>query len=391
LPVSPGDPGRTSAPFNRAIQGPRGRGVPGLCAQGPPARRRQRQRGGARERFHPQHRALQRQGRNPARELHPHRQRRGGLRRRAERRALVHLPARRREAAGVLLLAGEAERAGAAAVRAQREPAGQAERLLRAAAADRGAGSLAGVRLSLPGGERARREEPRRLPQGERRMARVPRSRMRPPPRDRSGRCFGRSRARRLHDRAHPPPRARHEMTLEIYLAYVLACVLIAIVPGPTVTVIVANSLAHGTRAGLLNVAGTQLGLGLMMVILIVGLSSVIAAMSWLFDWLRIAGAIYLAYLGWKLIRAPEAIADRSKAATPRGGFLLQGFLVMMSNPKALFWFGAFIPQFVDPKGNYVAQIAFLGATAMVVALFSDGGYAVLTGHAGAWVSRKRL
>jgi homoserine/homoserine lactone efflux protein len=157
------------------------------------------------------------------------------------------------------------------------------------------------------------------------------------------------------------------------------------------VTVIVANSLAHGTRAGLLNVAGTQLGLGLMMVILIVGLSSVIAAMSWLFDWLRIAGAIYLAYLGWKLIRAPEAIADRSKAATPRGGFLLQGFLVMMSNPKALFWFGAFIPQFVDPKGNYVAQIAFLGATAMVVALFSDGGYAVLTGHAGAWVSRKRL
>src|SRR5438093_10910942 len=62
-----------------------------------------------------------------------------------------------------------------------------------------------------------------------------------------------------------------HEMTIEIYLAYVLACVLIAIVPGPTVTVIVANSLAHGTRAGLLNVAGTQLGLGLMMAILIVG------------------------------------------------------------------------------------------------------------------------
>jgi threonine/homoserine/homoserine lactone efflux protein len=52
----------------------------------------------------------------------------------------------------------------------------------------------------------------------------------------------------------------------------------------------------------------------------------------------------------------------------------------MMSNPKALFWFGAFIPQFVDPKGNYVAQVALLGVTAMVVALFSDGAYAVLTG-----------
>ena len=180
-------------------------------------------------------------------------------------------------------------------------------------------------------------------------------------------------------------------MTVEIYAAYVLACILIAIVPGPTVTVIVANSLAHGTRAGLLNVAGTQLGLGLMMAILIVGLSSVIAAMSWLFDWLRIAGAIYLIYLGWKLIQAPEAIADTSKATTPRGGFFLQGFLVMMSNPKGLFWFGAFIPQFVDPKGNYVAQIALLGVTAMVVAVFSDGAYAVLTGRAGKWLSKKRV
>jgi threonine/homoserine/homoserine lactone efflux protein len=180
-------------------------------------------------------------------------------------------------------------------------------------------------------------------------------------------------------------------MTIEIYLAYVLACVLIAVMPGPTVTVIVANSLRHGTRAGLLNVAGTQLGLGLMMAILIVGLSSVISAMSWLFDWLRIAGAIYLVYIGWRLIRSPEAIADTSKAPTPRGGFFLQGFLVMMSNPKALFWFGAFIPQFVDPKGDYVAQIALLGITAMVVAIFSDGAYAVLTGRAGKWLSRRRI
>jgi len=180
-------------------------------------------------------------------------------------------------------------------------------------------------------------------------------------------------------------------MTAETYLAYVLACILIAVIPGPTVTVIVANSLAHGMRAGLLNVAGTQLGLGLMMAILIVGLSSVIAAMGWLFDWLRIAGAVYLVYLGWKLLRAPDALGDASKATTPAGGFFLQGFLVMMSNPKALFWFGAFIPQFIDPTGNYVGQIAFLGVTAMIVALVSDGAYAVLTGHAGKWLSRKRV
>ena len=180
-------------------------------------------------------------------------------------------------------------------------------------------------------------------------------------------------------------------MTLEIYLAYVLACALIAVIPGPTVTVIVANSLAHGTRAGLLNVAGTQLGLGLMMATLIVGLSSVIAAMGWLFDWLRIAGAIYLVWLGWKLLRSPEALAEAKRTPAPRGGFFLQGLLVIAANPKALLWFGAFIPQFVDPKGDYVGQIALLGVTAMAVALVSDGAYAVLTGKAGLLMKKSRL
>jgi len=180
-------------------------------------------------------------------------------------------------------------------------------------------------------------------------------------------------------------------MTLEIYLAYVAACFVIAIIPGPTVTVIVANSLAHGTRAGLLNVAGTQLGLGLMMAILVVGLSSVIAAMGWLFDWLRWAGAAYLIWIGFKLLRSPEAIAQATATPAPRGGFLVQGFLVLMANPKALLWFGAFIPQFVDPKGNYVSQIVLLGLTAMGVALVTDGAYAVLTGRAGSWLSKKRI
>ena len=180
-------------------------------------------------------------------------------------------------------------------------------------------------------------------------------------------------------------------MSLEIYLAYALACAVIALVPGPTVTVIVANSLAHGPRAGLLNVAGTQLGLAVMMAILIVGLSSVIAAMGWLFDWLRWAGAAYLVWLGIQLLRSPEAIAGARSFPVPRGGFLLQGFLVLMANPKALLWFGAFIPQFVDPTGNYIGQIVLLCLTAMAVALVSDGAYAVVTGRAGSFLSRKRI
>jgi threonine/homoserine/homoserine lactone efflux protein len=180
-------------------------------------------------------------------------------------------------------------------------------------------------------------------------------------------------------------------MPLELYLAYLAACVLIAIIPGPTVSVIIANSLRHGARAGMLNVAGTQLGLALMMLTLVVGLSSVIAAMGWLFDWLRYAGAAYLVWLGSKLLRSPDLVAEAGAVSTPRGGFFLQGFLVIMANPKALLFFGAFIPQFIDPKGPYVAQIALLGVTAMVIALVSDGAYAVLTGRAGALLSRKRV
>ena len=147
-------------------------------------------------------------------------------------------------------------------------------------------------------------------------------------------------------------------MSIEVYLAYVLACILITIIPGPTVTLIFANSLTHGTRAGLLNVAGTQLGLAIMLGV---------------------------------LLRATAGFGEVGRTPKPRGGFFLQGFLVLMSNPKALLWFGAFIPQFVDPAGNYVAQIMLLGATAMATAALTDGAYAILGGRTGRFMSQKRI
>lgn len=123
-------------------------------------------------------------------------------------------------------------------------------------------------------------------------------------------------------------------MSLELYLAYVLACFVVVIVPGPTVSLIVANSITHGTRAGLLNVAGTQAGLATMMLIVLVGLTSLIETMGYWFDLVRFAGAAYLVWLGWKLIRSPGALGDPQQTPAPRGGFFLQGFLVLMSNPR---------------------------------------------------------
>jgi threonine/homoserine/homoserine lactone efflux protein len=180
-------------------------------------------------------------------------------------------------------------------------------------------------------------------------------------------------------------------MSLEFYLAYVLACFVVVIVPGPTVSLIVANSITHGTRAGLLNVAGTQAGLGTMMLIVLVGLTSIIETIGYWFDWVRFAGAAYLVWLGWKLIRSPGALGDPKQTPAPRGGFFLQGFLVLMSNPKARLMFGAFIPQFVDPKGDYGWQVVLLGLTAMAVATTFDSLYAILTGRARELLTPERV
>lgn len=181
-------------------------------------------------------------------------------------------------------------------------------------------------------------------------------------------------------------------MSLDVYAAYLIACIVIIIVPGPTVTLIVANSLKHGTRAGLFNVAGTQAGLAIMIVVAGIGLSSVIAAMGHWFEWLRLAGAAYLIWLGWKMFRAAGAgIEGAAPAKPPRGGFFLQGALVALSNPKMMLFFGAFFPQFLDPSRDHATQIAIMGATALAFAALSDGTYAMLSGRAGHLLSQRRV
>jgi homoserine/homoserine lactone efflux protein len=180
-------------------------------------------------------------------------------------------------------------------------------------------------------------------------------------------------------------------MSLNLYLAYLAACVVLVIVPGPTVTVIIANSLRYGTRTGLLNVAGTQLGLAVMIGIVILGLASLLEAIGWWFEVLRLAGAAYLIWLGIKLFRSDGALDSAESAPKPRGGFFFQGFVVLMSNPKIIVLFGALFPQFIDPKGNYLEQVLLLGITAMVTAAIFDTIYAITAGRAGTLLSRTRV
>jgi homoserine/homoserine lactone efflux protein len=180
-------------------------------------------------------------------------------------------------------------------------------------------------------------------------------------------------------------------MSLELYAAYLLACLVVVLVPGPTVTLIIANSIRHGTRAGLLNMLGTQVGLALMIGVVGIGLTSMIEAMGHWFDWLRLAGAAYLIWLGWKMIRSAGTASATGSSRTPRGGFLLQGVLVALSNPKTLIFFGAFFPQFIDPARDHGLQILIMGLTAMLVAAVSDSAYALASGRAGRALSAQRV
>jgi threonine/homoserine/homoserine lactone efflux protein len=182
-------------------------------------------------------------------------------------------------------------------------------------------------------------------------------------------------------------------MSLELYLAYVVACTVLAMVPGPNVTLLIANGLKHGTRAALVCLAGTQVGLAIVIAIVGAGLTTMMATMGYWFDWVRLAGAAYLIWIGIGMLRAKGSLASTEEAAPPRGGFFLQGMVVLLSNPKVLVFFGAFIPQFVDMKGDHFSQVALLGATFMLVAGITDAVYAVLAGRARAFLSvhRQRL
>jgi homoserine/homoserine lactone efflux protein len=180
-------------------------------------------------------------------------------------------------------------------------------------------------------------------------------------------------------------------MSPEIYLAYLVACIVIIIVPGPTVTLIIANSLSYGVRAGLLNVAGGQLGIAVMIALVGFGLASLIETLGWWFELVRLAGAAYLIWLGIKLFRSTGSLREAKRAPAPRGGFFLQGFLVAVSNPKTLVFFGAFIPQFIDPAGNYFEQVLIMGVTAIIVAAISDGLYAILVGGAGRRITERQV
>lgn len=175
-------------------------------------------------------------------------------------------------------------------------------------------------------------------------------------------------------------------------LAFITAAFFIAIVPGPTVTVIIASALSRGTLAGLAIIAGTQIGLTTMILVVALGLEAVMSVMGWAFDIIKLIGAAYLVWLGIGMLRSRGDI-DQMEAERHRTlrGYVLQGFFVIWANPKALLFFGAFLPQFVVDSGSALPQIVLLGGLFMLVTTLSDSVYAVLAGRARHWITAARV
>lgn len=176
-------------------------------------------------------------------------------------------------------------------------------------------------------------------------------------------------------------------------LAFITACFFLAIVPGPTVTIIVANALSRGIRGGLGTILGAQIAVLLMVAIVALGLEAVISVMGNAFFWLKLLGAAYLIYLGWKMIRNRSGLKFDQSLADGRTmrEYVLQGFLVTMANPKALLFLGAFLPQFIDTQQAVAPQIMILGLITVTFFATIDSCYALAASKARNLLSQQRV
>lgn len=161
---------------------------------------------------------------------------------------------------------------------------------------------------------------------------------------------------------------------------FVIAALVLLVTPGPAVLFIVARSLEHGWRAGVVSAIGLSAGGVLHVVAAVIGLSALIANSELWFSILKYAGASYLVYLGIRaLMRSGNGALPQSGNTARSSNLFFQGFMVNVLNPKSVLFILAFLPQFVDPAaGDPALQTLVLGATFIVLGVFTDLAYVTL-------------
>ena len=164
------------------------------------------------------------------------------------------------------------------------------------------------------------------------------------------------------------------------------------VIPGPSVLFVIGRALAHGRRAALTTVVGNTLGAYVLVAAVAFGIGPIVERSVIVFTALKLAGAVYLIYLGVKAFRERDSLSTAFTADSPARNplrTLWDGFAVGVSNPKTIVFFAAVLPQFVDPiRGHIVVQMLMLGMIFNVIALVSDSLWGIVASQARDWFGR---
>ena len=173
-------------------------------------------------------------------------------------------------------------------------------------------------------------------------------------------------------------------METNVYLAFVGISIGVIVFPGPSILLIVANSLQQGVAAGLITVAGGAIAMLMQLIVALVGLTSLVNMLERSFEIVRWVGIAYLLYLGvqrWRSSVSGSALAEQ-RERNYRSLFVA-GFLVALTNPGTLLFFIAFFPQFLNADVAAGPQLMLMAVTFMALTLTFDSSYALLSARIG--------
>ena len=162
-------------------------------------------------------------------------------------------------------------------------------------------------------------------------------------------------------------------------LYFIIASFLVVIVPGPTVSLIIANSLKSGVKAGILNVLGTQIGVLILIFLLALGFEFISPFVDQIIKIVRILGSIYLIVLGIIAFKTKIDLENNNSEKYDKR-YIFQGFIVILTNPKIFLFLGSFLPQFIDLNYSVSSQIIYFGLLFIIVAAIFDSCYAIIFG-----------
>ncbi|MBB5349598.1 LysE family translocator [Desulfoprunum benzoelyticum] len=181
-------------------------------------------------------------------------------------------------------------------------------------------------------------------------------------------------------------------MSIELWLAFAAASIILLVIPGPTILTVISYSVAHGRRANVPLVAAVALGDSTALTLSLFGLGALLAASAFWFTVIKWVGGLYLLWLGIRLFHAgnsPMVLASRTVPVS-RWMLFVNTYLVTALNPKGIIFFVAFLPQFITPKADAAPQLLILSVTFVTLAIINATCYSLFATTARRLMSSSR-